>query len=68
MRLPVHRLFNCIYTWCVERIDPEKREAWDMDLIAPLPWLKDRAPTESMIEAEGDLFMAALQAHEAGRG
>jgi len=38
----------------VKRIDPEKREEWEMGLYEPLP---GRKPTPAQIEKEGEDFM-----------
>lgn len=66
--LPVDRFLNCIYTWCVERIEPDKRVDWDMQLVAPLEGEETRPPTEAQIEAEGQDFMAVLAQQQAMKG
>lgn len=58
---------NCVYGWCVERIDPEKREEWDMMLSAALPGQEKAEPTEQQMEQEGADFMAAMAMHQAQR-
>lgn len=46
-------------------LPPEKREQWDADLTAPLPWEKasEVKPSEAQVEAEGAMFMAAMAQH-----
>lgn len=61
IRVAPHRFLNFVYAWCVERIDPEKREDWERMLEAPLPGMEKAKPTEVMIEAEGASFMALMQ-------
>ena len=51
---------NFIYTWCLDRVDPEKREEWEMQLDLPLPGEEDREPSEAVLEMEGQNFMAAM--------
>lgn len=51
---------NCVFTWCLERIDPEKREEWIAMLEAPLPGDEKMAPTPETIEEEGASFMAFM--------
>lgn len=56
------RFLNCVYAWCVMRMDQETRERWEEELHSPLPGQKKA--TDSMVEAEGAAFMAAMQAHK----
>jgi hypothetical protein len=56
---------NFVYAWCVERIPPEKREQWEIDLAAPLPGQERAAPTPFQAETEGADFMATMAAHAA---
>jgi hypothetical protein len=65
IRLPPHRFLNCVYKWCLDRIDPEKVEDWEMMLSAPLPGEKPAKPTESELEAEGAAFMQMMQIEQA---
>jgi len=57
---------NLVYGWCVERIDPEKREEWDALLNDPLPnqVVQRAAPTPFQAEDEGASFMATLAMHQ----
>jgi hypothetical protein len=56
---------NCVYGWCVERVDPEKREQWEAELTAVLPGREKAKPTDRQLEQEGADFMAAMMAHNA---
>lgn len=64
IRLPPHRFCNAVYAWCVQHMTPEKREEWDFMLNAPLPGHEQAAPTETVIEAEGEAFMAVMAMNE----
>lgn len=62
MTLRPQKFLNVIYRWALQRIDPEKREQWEFDLDAPLPWEKaDRAPTQEQLEREGQDFLNFMQ-------
>lgn len=63
MHLPPDRFLNCIYVWCIERIPQDKREAWEHDLISPLPGEETRV-TEEQAEEEGAAFMAMMQINQ----
>jgi hypothetical protein len=60
--LPPHRFLNRVFAYFVGRIDPEKREEWEMSLDAPLPGESAAAalPSPATVEAEGEAFMAAF--------
>jgi hypothetical protein len=51
----------------VKRIDPEKREQWEFDLDAPLPWQKDRAPSQEQLDREGADFLNFMNQFNAGQ-
>jgi hypothetical protein len=55
---------NLVYGWCVERIDPEKREEWDVMLTDPLPGREKAAPAPFQVEQEAESFMATLAMHQ----
>lgn len=65
MTFPPHRFMNLVFAWCVERIEPEKREQWEMMLTEPLPGMEKAAPTSIQAEDEGADFMAAMAMHQA---
>lgn len=62
------RFLNCVYAWCVQRLDPERREEWEMNLTAPLQQVGGTQPvervTEKVAEVEGAAFMAAMALNE----
>lgn len=61
----IDRLLNCVYAWCIERVDPEKREEWIVALDNPLPGESVREHvSEAAAEMEGSMFMAAMQQHK----
>jgi hypothetical protein len=62
----IDRFLNCVYAWCVERINPDKREEWEAQLNAPLPGEDTRVvvASEADIEREGAMFMAAMSQHQ----
>jgi hypothetical protein len=64
LRLPEHRFYNAVYTWTIERIDPDKREEWIQMLNEPLEGTSPREPTPSQVEAEGASFMAFMGEHQ----
>jgi hypothetical protein len=54
------RFCNAVYTWCIARVEEEKREEWDNMLTAPLPGQEDRV-TDNVAEEEGMAFMQVMQ-------
>lgn len=68
LRFPPAKFLNCVYTWCIARIDPEKREQWDIQLAEPLPGREKDKPSEATIEAEGAGFMALMATEAARKG
>lgn len=68
MTMPPHRFMNMVFAWCVERIEPDKREQWEMMLTEPLPGMEAAPATPFQAEQEGADFMAALAAHQARGG
>jgi hypothetical protein len=50
-------MLNLVYAWCLARLDPKDVETWKADLMAPLD---PENPSESDIEAEGELFMQSM--------
>jgi hypothetical protein len=54
--MPFHRFLNCVYTWCLARIQPEKVEQWLYQLEQPIPGREDKA-SDAQLESEGDAFM-----------
>lgn len=58
---------NLVFAWCVERIEPEKREQWEMMLTEPLPGQEKAPPTPFQAEQEANDFMATMAMHQAQR-
>jgi hypothetical protein len=58
---------NCVYTWCLLHIDPQRREQWDTELNAALPGREKVAPTPFQEEQEAADFMATMAMHQARR-
>jgi len=52
----------------VERINPEKREEWEAQMMAPLPGESPAVVSDAVVEAEGAAFMAAMGQHAALTG
>jgi hypothetical protein len=48
-----------MYAWCLNRVPPEKHEEWLHMLNKPLPG-SESEPSQQEVEAEGELFMAAM--------
>lgn len=67
LRFRPDRFLNCVYTWCLDRIDPEKREEWDAMLESPLDPKAKAKPTDSQVESEGAAFMALMGADVQGK-
>lgn len=67
MDLPPHRFMNLVFAWCVERIEPEKREQWEMMLTEPLPGMETAPPTPIEAEQEGMDFMSTMAMHQTRR-
>ena len=58
---------NLVFAWCVARIDPEKREQWEIELSAALPGqIEQKAPpTPFQADDEAQAFMATMAMHQA---
>jgi hypothetical protein len=67
LRLPIQRFLNIVYTWAVKRIDPEKREQWEFDLDAPLPWSANQEPSQEQLDREGMDFLNFMNQVNAGK-
>jgi hypothetical protein len=59
IRLRAYRFLNFIYAWCLDHVEPDKREEWIYMLNQPLPG-RETKPTESELEADAESFMAAM--------
>lgn len=58
------RLCTLVYGWAKTMIPTDKWEMFEMELTSPLPGTEAQ-PSETEIENEGELFMAAMQTLEA---
>lgn len=56
MRQPPWRIASLTYAWAIERVDPEKLEDWEMELVDLLPWQDSHS--EAAIQIESDSFFA----------
>lgn len=57
MALSPQKFLDTVYVWAIKRLDPEKREQWEAEMDAPLPWQINKAPSQEQIEEEGQDFM-----------
>lgn len=62
MALPGWKLMGMVYSWCIERVDPEKLDDWIAELDELLPW----QDTDS--EAAADIESASFFAMQAKGG
>lgn len=67
LRLPAVRFCNAVYTWCLHRIEDDKREQWEYMLNAPLPGQEERV-TENVAEVEGAAFMQMMETNQKLKG
>ena len=63
IRFPAHRFLNCVYAWCIERIEPDKLDDWKFQLEAPIPG-HEAAATDMTRETEGVAFMDFMEQHQ----
>lgn len=54
----MHRYVALTYAWAIERVDPEKIEDWEFDLVDLLPW--QDAQSEAATQIESDSFFAMM--------
>ena len=61
--MSVRQLLNFVYSWAIQRVDPEKVEQWITDLNAPY-WSRKPTPAtaERRAQEERDSFRAAMAA------
>lgn len=58
----IDKYLNLVFAWCIPKVDPEKVEEWTVALDNPFPWESpDDYVSEAAAEAEGAMFMAAMQ-------
>lgn len=52
IRLPCYRILNMVYSWCIERVPPDKLDEWLAELEELLPWQDvDGAAAEALESA-----------------
>lgn len=56
LRMAPHRYLNMVYSWAIERINPEKLDEWRDELHELLPW--QDINSEAAINIESDSFFA----------
>ena len=59
LRLRPHRFLNLVYTWCVERLEPDKLDDWHAELVDLLPWQDSNSEAAINLESESFLAMQA---------
>lgn len=51
-----HRLLNLVYSWCIERVEPDKLDEWIVELNDLLPW--QSVASEAAVNLESESFLA----------
>ena len=64
LRQKPHRFANLVYTWCLERVDPDKLDEWKAELVELLPW--QNGDSEAAIARESESFYALMAAGGGG--
>lgn len=65
VELPMYRFLNLVYAWAYERVETEKIEQFEYELMEPLPG-REREIDERTAEIEGAGFMEAMQTLKRG--
>lgn len=60
LRLPPHRFLNMVYAWAVERVDPEKYDEWELELVDLLPWQDSQSAAAEELESKSFMGLMAL--------
>lgn len=60
------RFIRLVYAWFLQRIDPEKRDEFDMELAEMMPW--QSTDTDAAIDIESESFAAFMNSSGGGRG
>lgn len=58
MYQPPARFVALVYAWAIERVDPEKLDDWEFELVDLLPW--QDSSSEAAVQMESDSFFAAM--------
>jgi hypothetical protein len=48
-----------VYAWAIERVDPEKLDDWEQELVDLLPWQDSQSEAAAEIESESFMSMQA---------
>ena len=59
LRQRPRRFGNLVYAWAIERVEPEKLEEWQADLIDLLPWQDSSSEAAANLESESFMAMQA---------
>jgi hypothetical protein len=51
-----HRFANLVYSWCIERVEPDKLDDWLSELNELLPW--QDADSAAAVDMESESFFA----------
>jgi hypothetical protein len=66
LREPLWKFIALVYSWCIERVDPEKLDEWLVDLNDLLEW--QSADSEAAEELESQSFFAMQQKSQGNGG
>lgn len=61
LRLSPSRFLNLVYAWCVERMDPEKLDEWNAELLELLPW--QDSDSDAGADIESNSFMSMMNSN-----
>lgn len=56
LRQPPARFLGLVYAWAIERVESDKRDEWEMELVDLLPW--QSSASEAAIQMESESFFA----------
>jgi hypothetical protein len=48
-----------VYSWCIERVDPESLDDWEAELVDLLPWQDSSSEAAANMESESFMNMMA---------
>lgn len=63
LREKPHRFLGLVYSWCIERVDPDKLDDWIAELNDLLDW--QDSTSEAAVDLESQSFLA-MQAKGGG--
>lgn len=59
LRVPRWKFLSLVYSWCIERVEPDKLDEWLQDLNDLLPW--QDSTSDAAADLESASFMAMMQ-------